>query len=155
MYVLGFLLYELLIGREQMDRQFADLAEMSTGLGWMRWHTDPTQSVQPLTSVLPSCPKPLSDLIERMLEKDASKRIRTFEEVEQAFADLSARFRKTEEIKITAAGSVPPRRKKRRLDPRLMGVLLLGIIGVGAAWWFGLAWWRARMNEAGIGSVLQ
>jgi formylglycine-generating enzyme required for sulfatase activity len=152
-YVLGFLLYELLIGREQMDRQLPELAEANTGLAWMRWHTDPAQRLQPLNAIVPDAPKPLSDLIEAMLEKDASRRIRTFEEIEQAFDGISARFRKTEEIRIVVP-AVRPRKKRRRLARHTVVISVLALVAA-AAWWIYPGWWRALTNLPGVRWGLQ
>jgi formylglycine-generating enzyme required for sulfatase activity len=136
-YVLGLTLYELLAGNTKMEEQFSDFAQFRSGLGWMRWHVEPEQKLQPLIKLLPDCPDALSDLLERMLEKNAAKRIRSLDEIETKLKELRARMEQTDQF---VAGPVAPEAVSAKKKPARLGALALltvlilaGIAGGG--WW--------------------
>ena len=132
-YVLGVIYYELLAGRRQMEQQLAQFPELKTDLGWMRWHADPSQHFQPVLSVAPLCPKPLAELIEKMLEKDPARRIQTLEEVESTLGAARGRMDRTQVIAVS--GPAPPRRKQvSRRKQTLGAVVCIALVLAGGAW---------------------
>jgi serine/threonine protein kinase len=72
-YLLGFMFYELVLGRRLFRVEFADVFS-GTELAWLNWHADRNRSARPLSDVLPSVPAPISRLIAGMMEKDPARR---------------------------------------------------------------------------------
>ena len=71
-YVLGFVFYEMLLGRQAFDHQFPRGAENDRF--WLTWHSDPSKSLQPATAVLPRCPKAFANLLQQITSKDRGAR---------------------------------------------------------------------------------
>ncbi len=69
-YALGFMFYEILLGRTRFAAAFSNKSD----LDWLRWHADTTKTAPTLKSQLPDTPTALSDLLESMMEKDLGKR---------------------------------------------------------------------------------
>ena len=70
MYALGFMFYEILMGR----KLFQSIFPQKTDLDWLRWHADRSRKAPSLKSRLPDYPTPLSELLEAMTDKDIAKR---------------------------------------------------------------------------------
>ena len=70
-YALGFMFYEILLGRARFAAAFPN----KNDLDWLRWHADSTKTAPTLKSQLPDIPTALSDLLESMMEKDLGKRV--------------------------------------------------------------------------------
>jgi serine/threonine protein kinase len=141
-YVLGFLFYELLAGKQEMQRQLAELEQAQTGLAWMRWHSNPKLKLRSLDEVAPNCPKPLAELIERMLEKDPAHRPETLEEILAVLDRVNSRLDTTQSVAIkTLARSSQPRRPAGLLFRTLTVALILsGLVAAGK--WAGLRPWQ-------------
>ena len=73
-YVLGFVFYEILLGRDRFHEQFAEVARHGE-LGWLTWHADKSMRLEPLSSVLDGFPSLLSQLISEMTTKESAERI--------------------------------------------------------------------------------
>jgi serine/threonine protein kinase len=71
LYALGWMFYEILLGRTSFARAFPN----KTDLDWLRWHADTTKAAPTLKSQLADTPTALSDLLELMMEKDLAKRV--------------------------------------------------------------------------------
>ncbi len=84
-YALGFLFYEILLGRELFQRQFAAVQRRGE-LGWMYWHADRDCAAQPLHALLAGFPESMSRLIGGMIEKDAADRTVELGRVAEALA---------------------------------------------------------------------
>jgi serine/threonine protein kinase len=69
-YGLGFMFYEILLGRSRFAMAFANKSD----LDWLRWHADTAKAAPTLKSQLADAPTALSDLLESMMEKDLAKR---------------------------------------------------------------------------------
>ncbi len=134
-YVLGFLFYEILVGRKEFDRQFASLEQAQSGFGWMSWHADTAKQVRPIAEVLPSCPRVLAVLIQRMLDKNPATRIRTFEEVEAELGKLGVRLEDTQELALASLAPAPQPKRSRRKVMLLSVLAIMLMLGAGAAWW--------------------
>jgi hypothetical protein len=78
-YVLGFLFYELLIGKSLFAEQFGSV-DKGPGSAWFKWHANRSVRAIPLEQLLPKIGKPTSNLIAGMIEKDAGKRIKTIQQ---------------------------------------------------------------------------
>jgi serine/threonine protein kinase len=73
-YLLGFMFYELSLGRRLFNAEFADVAK-GKDLGWLTWHADKSRSARLLSDVLPSVPASISRMIAGMMEKDPARRV--------------------------------------------------------------------------------
>ena len=75
LYSLGFAALELLLGAE-FDTSFRGVAdeEMNQDLGWMRWHSAPTEQLPPLRQLLPRVPNDLLKVIEGLIKKPVAQR---------------------------------------------------------------------------------
>jgi serine/threonine protein kinase len=71
-YTLGFIFYQILLGKNLFAQSFP---EQRTDLDWLRWHADFQRTAPALRSKLPDIPVACSDLLEGMMEKDISKRM--------------------------------------------------------------------------------
>ncbi|MFP4105979.1 MAG: protein kinase domain-containing protein [Phycisphaerae bacterium] len=80
-YSLGFMMYELLLGRPKFNEVFSDIVRdrHSEALRWMKWHGNEKVVAPPLHELNPSVPKPLSDIVARMIEKDPDDRFENME----------------------------------------------------------------------------
>jgi serine/threonine protein kinase len=69
-YALGMMFYEILLG----TKLFRAALPNKTDLDWLRWQADAGKKAPTLKSQLLDHPAALSDLLESMMDKDASKR---------------------------------------------------------------------------------
>ncbi len=86
LYAVGFMAYEMLIGREKFNEIFADITrdKHSETLRWMKWHGNNAVTAPELHLVNPNVPESLSALIARMIAKDPDKRFANAEEFGRA-----------------------------------------------------------------------
>ena len=84
-YVLGFIFYEILLGRNLFRAEFAEVHEQGE-MGWLRWHADKGKSAKPLTQLISGFPHGLSDLIGQMLIKDPKSRTADLQAIKRWFA---------------------------------------------------------------------
>ncbi len=147
-YVLGFLFYELLAGKKEIRRQFAELEQLHTGLAWMRWHADPKLKLRPLEEVSPNCPKSIVELIERMVDKDPSQRVRTLEEAAEALDHLNVRLAPTQSFAVNPPPAVAEKRKRPASAIALTVITALGMAGlIAGSWWLVSGGWRTVANR--------
>lgn len=71
-YTLGFMFYEILLGKELFSKTFPS---QRSDLDWLRWHADPKSKAPALRQLQPEHPAALSDLLESMMAKEASSRL--------------------------------------------------------------------------------
>jgi formylglycine-generating enzyme required for sulfatase activity/tRNA A-37 threonylcarbamoyl transferase component Bud32 len=139
-YVLGFVSYEALAGRDAFHGQlFGDSGEPETDLFWMKWHADRAACLQPLNIVNPSVPQELSTLIQRMTAKDPAARLGSLEDLESALLQLQRRLETTGEVDLAPverSASPPPDQRRRQIA---RAFILIGLLGCGGA-----AWWLSR-----------
>src|SRR5262249_6504003 len=139
-YVLGFLFYELLRGKKEMRREVPQLEQPQAGLDWLRWHGDMKSKVRPLSEVSPGCPENVCELIERMLEKIPSRRVRTLEDVAGILARMNARLATTQTFVVDR----PAAPDKRKRVPVFKALTAAGLLSLAAgSWWIGSG--RSRM----------
>ncbi|MHC4983660.1 MAG: serine/threonine-protein kinase [Planctomycetota bacterium] len=96
MYSLGFIAYEMLIGREKFDEVFADVVRdpASEVLRWMKWHGNRSVTAPLVHEVNPEVPEPLSEIVAKMMAKDRNQRYANMEEFGRAIKEnFSARAR--------------------------------------------------------------
>lgn len=138
-YVLGFLMYEFLAGRNRLADQFPDISGINSGLGWMRWHADLHQTLRPLTQIIPDLPEALSELVERMVQKDPSKRIRSLDQVEAELKGFASRLEHTDQFLVAAPGIPAPAAPKRSRSKAAAAVLASAVLiaAAGFAVWSG------------------
>ena len=141
-YVLGFLFYELLAGKQEMRRQLAELEQAQTGLAWMRWHSDPKLKLRPLGEMVPDCPTPLIELIERMLEKDPARRLQSLEEGLTVLDRMNSRLETTQSVAINALARRGERRRSAGLFILIFAAGLVLCALVAAYKWAGWSPWR-------------
>ena len=86
MYSLGFIAYEMLVGREKFNEIFADIVRDRTAekVRWMKWHSNPKVSVPPPHEVNPGVPVTLSNIVLRMIAKDSEQRFAGMEDLGRA-----------------------------------------------------------------------
>ncbi|MBI1337424.1 MAG: protein kinase [Phycisphaera sp.] len=82
-YSLGMIAYEMLAGRAKFEESFRIVMrdQRHEALRWMKWHTNMRARPTPLSSLVPSTPATLNDLVARMMDKDAGKRIADADEL--------------------------------------------------------------------------
>lgn len=91
-YSLGMIAYEMLAGREKFNEAFKVVLRdtRNQALRWMKWHTNPRAKAPPLSQINPDIPPALSDLVARMMEKDAASRVASTQELIDAMRRLFA-----------------------------------------------------------------
>lgn len=73
-YVLGFVFYEIFLGRDLFEKQFQDVSPQGEW-GWLTWHADKSKKAKPLNELVNGFPSTLSRLIDGMMAKKASERV--------------------------------------------------------------------------------
>ena len=83
MYALGFIAYEMLLGRAKFNEVFADVVRdrHSEPQRWMKWHGSENLQAPSLHEVNDAIPQALSDLVSHMMAKDPAKRFVSMEEL--------------------------------------------------------------------------
>jgi len=86
MYSLGFIVYEMLVGRPQFNEIFADVVrdKHSEALRWMKWHGNEKVQAPSAADVNPAVPRELSDIVDKMIAKDPNERFASMEELGKA-----------------------------------------------------------------------
>ncbi len=88
-YVLAFIFYEILIGKQLFFAQFSQVQSGSPAL-WLKWHADLTAKPRPLAELRPDLGQ-FAHIIDEMMEKDPAKRLGSFSEVLTAFSNFEVR----------------------------------------------------------------
>jgi len=86
LYSLGFIMYEMLLGREKFNEQFADIVrdKHSEHLRWMKWHGNESQTATPLHELNPELPRAISDIVAKMMAKRPEDRYANMEDLGKA-----------------------------------------------------------------------
>jgi serine/threonine protein kinase len=91
-YALGFMFYEILLGKTLFQNTFAS---QRSDLDWLRWHADLESPAPSVKSLLPDCSSALSDVIGAMLEKHVDKRITDLNEILSRLRRVQQQAKKT------------------------------------------------------------
>ncbi len=94
MYSLGFIAYEMLIGRQKFNEVFVDIVrdKHSEAMRWMKWHGNNSVQAPPAHEMEASVPQPLSDIVARMMAKNPASRFENMEALGRAIkASFSAK----------------------------------------------------------------
>jgi len=83
-YILGFIFYEVLLGRALFRREF-DREENAPPSAWLIWHTNLNFHPRPLTELITGFPATIAQVVERMLQKDPEKRISGLQQIASIF----------------------------------------------------------------------
>ncbi|MBS3733914.1 MAG: protein kinase [Phycisphaerae bacterium] len=82
-YSLGFITYEMLLGREKFNEIFADVVRdpQSEVLRWMKWHGNMSVHAPPAHEVNPGVPVSLSEIVAGMTAKNVDERFESMEQL--------------------------------------------------------------------------
>jgi serine/threonine protein kinase len=85
-YSLGFIIYEMLVGRPKFNEIFADLVRdrHSEALRWMKWHGNSAVQAPAAHEVNEAVPQPLSEIVARMMAKNPDDRFESMESLGRA-----------------------------------------------------------------------
>jgi predicted outer membrane lipoprotein len=87
-YILGFVFYEILIGKRSFVTQFSALENGPPAL-WLKWHADLTAQPRPLVQLRPDLGH-FAHVIDQMIEKDPAKRLGSFSDVLAVYSNFEA-----------------------------------------------------------------
>lgn len=149
-YVIGFLLYECLLGRKRFRAEFAGVLLEGGDLAWMRWHGETGREARPLDEVLPLWPRHLSATLGRMMRKNPAERLQSYEE---ALAELKRIWQPgtvlIEPSPVTAPQpATPPVRRPTPWVWLIVSPAVAVLAGIGL-WW----WWQSWSRDAGRGGA--
>jgi serine/threonine-protein kinase len=88
LYSLGFTAYELLCGTQQFELLFPGLEAFGRDrqVAWMMWHAAPDRRLPPVASVLGGVPEDIARVIDRLVQKEQTRR---YPSAEHALAELA------------------------------------------------------------------
>jgi len=83
LYSLGLIAYEMFAGPEKFAQVFKDVLrdERAQQVRWMHWHANANSRAPSLKEVQPGVPPLISKIVDRMMEKDPSKRFASAEQI--------------------------------------------------------------------------
>ena len=83
LYSLGLIAYEMFAGPEKFAEVFKDVLrdERAQQVRWMHWHANAGLKAPSLKEVQPGVPPLISKIVDRMMEKDPSKRFASAEQI--------------------------------------------------------------------------
>ena len=83
LYSLGLIAYEMFAGPEKFAQVFKDVLrdERAQQVRWMHWHANSGLRAPSLKEVQPGVPPLISKIVDRMMEKDPSKRFASAEQI--------------------------------------------------------------------------
>ena len=134
-YVLGFMLYEILLGKRVFNLEFAELQDPEHQYLWLSWHGNLDQQARPLREVIPGYSESVSDVVQRMIEKRPEKRLRTFRLAREALRGLLGQLEQEAERKSGTTIMVPPAQefeKSRRARWAGLAALAMFLLAVPA-----------------------
>lgn len=102
-YVLGFIFYEILIGKRLFSAQFASVESGSPSL-WLKWHADKNLKARPLSELRPSLGD-FASTIDQMMEKDPAKRINSISRVLRVFSGPEAQTTYQDDTVVPKSGA--------------------------------------------------
>lgn len=85
-YVLGFILYETLLGTRLFGQQTKEVGRGSPS-EWLAWHASTTSRATPIAELINGFPPLLSTIISRMMEKDSGQRMTDLGSVARVLAN--------------------------------------------------------------------
>jgi serine/threonine protein kinase len=143
-YALGFMFYEILLGRRLFQQTFA---AQRNDLDWLRWHTDAKSTAPTLKSLLPGRSTALSELLQSMLEKDPAKRVSDLNKVLARLRSIAQQSSQTVVgRKLTAAAAAKAEPSGRPSNTfRTIGIVLAIAVLLGLLFWQGPALYRLIM----------
>ena len=124
LYSLGFSAYELMCGTDHFEDLFPGLSAFARDkqAAWIMWHAAPDRRLPEISRVLEGVPSDLSQVIEKLTEKDRTKR---YESADEALSDLHI------DIKLVKQGNEEPEAIEEAPDPEQKRRLM--VIGMFAA----------------------
>jgi tetratricopeptide (TPR) repeat protein len=83
LYSLGMIAYEMFVGPDKFAEAFKDVLrdEKAQQVRWMHWHSNPALKAPALRDLQPGIPPLVSKIVDRMMEKDPSKRFASSEQI--------------------------------------------------------------------------
>ncbi|MGB2967148.1 MAG: serine/threonine-protein kinase, partial [Phycisphaerae bacterium] len=83
LYSLGLMAYEMFAGPEKFAEVFKDVLrdERAQQVRWMHWHANASLRAPSLKEIQPGIPPLISKIVERMMEKDPSKRFASADQI--------------------------------------------------------------------------
>ena len=137
-YALGFMFYEILLGRKLFRKTFAG---QRNELDWLRWHAALKSKAPALRSLLPDRPATLSDLVENMIEKDVAARITDLQTIVSRLRTIAQQANRTLVVKKPAISRRVPTKdtsEKTRSSSRsllIFSILLVILAGTALFVW--------------------
>lgn len=91
-YSLGFIAYEMLVGREHFEQAFRTVLrdQRNQALRWMKWHTNTRLQPPAIASLNEKVPQAMVELVERMTAKDPSQRIGSADQLLQVLRRVAS-----------------------------------------------------------------
>ncbi|MEM7680525.1 MAG: protein kinase [Planctomycetota bacterium] len=83
LYALGMIAYEMFAGRGAFEQAFRSVLRdrHNRAMRWMKWHTNTRAKATPLRELNPDVPEPVAELVERLMEKEPTRRPNTADDV--------------------------------------------------------------------------
>lgn len=133
-YAMGFMFYEILLGRTLFKQTFSG---QRSDLDWLRWHTDPKTKAPTLKSLLPSRPSALSDLLQSMMEKDPEARPSDLAEIGSRLRSIAQQSSRTVVARKPAArhDATPAPAAPRTRSWRIAAIIVAALLLAGAVVW--------------------
>lgn len=131
-YSLGFMFYEILLGRNLFVATFPN---QHSDLDWLRWHSELENKAPAAKTLLPECPAALSDLIESMIEKRTDKRATDLSVLRSGILSVAQRANRTVVMVAPQSSTKPPvagaspTRSKPAAKSNLLLLLILATVG--------------------------
>jgi len=146
-YALGFMFYEILLGRTLFRQVFAS---QRTDLDWLRWNTDVKSKAPTLKSLLPNRPTALSDLIQSMMAKEPGERPSDFTQILTRLRLIAQQSNRTMIGRAAPAHKVltnAPSQKPRNTALKILLIVFALLLLLGVLIWQGpnLVHWLAPL----------
>ena len=134
-YVLGFMLYEILLGKRVFNLEFSEFQGPEQQYLWLSWHGNLDQQARSLREVIPGYSDSVSDVVRRMIEKRPEKRLRTLRLAREALRDVLGQLEQEAERKSGTTIMAPPAQefeKSRRARWAALAALAMFLLAVPA-----------------------
>jgi len=143
-YAMGFMFYEILLGRKLFSQTFSS---QRSDLDWLRWHSDSKSEAPTLKSVLPGRPVALSDLLQSMMKKEPGARPSDLKDIATRLRSIAQQSSRTVVArKASASGDVKPAPPQSSRRPWIIAAILALILLLG-----GLLYWQIPTLRQWIG----